>query len=50
MALAVPEATPEATPEDGQPPPRRTLPAITDVGCWTLACIAAAVLLIAVRR
>lgn len=46
MALA----TPEAKPEDGQQRPRRTLPAITDVGCWTFACILAAVALFAVRR
>lgn len=37
-------------PEDGQKRPRRTLPAITDVGCWTLACIAAVIALIAVSR
>ena len=40
-----------ATSEDEQKKGRRrTLPAITDVGCWTLACIVAVVVLIAVRR
>ena len=38
------------TPEDGQKQPRRTLPAITDLGCWTLVCIAAAVVLVAASR
>lgn len=39
-----------ATDGDGQKKPRRTLPAITDLGCWTLACIAVAVVLTVVRR
>ena len=43
MALAPPE-------DEQKKRPRRTLPAITDVGCWTLACIAAVAVVIAVRR
>ena len=50
MAPETPEdATQQpATPEGGQEKPRWTVPAITDVGCWTLTCSAAVVTLLAV--